>query len=108
MACVASSISGIKRSRRRSQTIHEVGQVDEEAALLSVVVRQCAIVDEVPAKSIRNHDDDALGSDTFSWSGDVGLQTMKGLDFATRDAFVNITAEALGTGHVVRFCKRSR
>lgn len=63
-------------------TIHEVGQVDFKVALLGVIIREDAIVWEIPAKCIWNNDNDAFRRFAVWWLTHICVETIEIDDFA--------------------------
>lgn len=89
------------------QTIHEIGQIDNETSFLGIVIRQYAIVDELPSKGIGYHDDYAFGSCAVSWIRDIGLQPIDRGGFAARHSIVNMAFETVWARHLESFRSQS-
>lgn len=81
-------------------TIHEVGAVDDETALLGVSIRQHPVVDKAPPERIGDEDDDALGRDALIWMSDVGWDAVNRCLCASWGGFGDASSEAIWTGHV--------
>lgn len=76
--------------------IHKVGAVDKKAAFLCVVIGEDPIVDEVPAESIGDYHDDALGIDTWFWLSYIGGKAVDRCDGASWDLGMDVAAETIG------------
>jgi len=80
-------------------TVHKVGQIDLEAALGGIVVREDAAVGKLPSKGVRN-DDNHTPRGPSSRFGDIGIQPVRLGHLPFRLAMMDGSGEAIWAGHV--------
>jgi hypothetical protein len=90
------------RSRQDASTLHEIRQVNPKLPALCILIRQKAVIDELPSERIGYYDYNAFYFVVWDPGGlsDVGLKTVEACDAATGCAGVDCASKTVWAGHL--------
>jgi hypothetical protein len=91
-------VKGVQHLLGSAGAGHEVGKMGDVPSLGGIMIREELVVDEFDAESVRDNDDNALGS---AWrSGRIRSEGVECLGLARGIALVDMAGEAFRTRHV--------
>jgi hypothetical protein len=89
-----------KDQTQGEQTIHEIWHENREVTLPCVFIDQQSVVDEFPAESIRNNDNDSFRTSSRRGIRDIGGQAVESYHVSSRLCVLSFRAsKAIGTSH---------